>query len=120
MKYKTLVRVLLKLLGVYFGAEGLYSLLYQSANLIFALTQTQGTSNIVHYYAIAPISSLARIGLGAYFFLGGEWIVNKIIPSNRPYCHECGYDLTGAVESRCPECGTPFAAAGRTRGAEAE
>jgi hypothetical protein len=25
-----------------------------------------------------------------------------------PTCAECGYNLTGLVEARCPECGKPF------------
>lgn len=24
------------------------------------------------------------------------------------YCQECGYNLKGLTEARCPECGTPF------------
>jgi hypothetical protein len=28
------------------------------------------------------------------------------------FCVECGYDLTGNVSSRCPECGTPIAVLG--------
>jgi hypothetical protein len=24
------------------------------------------------------------------------------------HCHRCGYDLTGNVSGRCPECGTPL------------
>ncbi|MCA9254519.1 MAG: hypothetical protein KDA33_02730 [Phycisphaerales bacterium] len=31
---------------------------------------------------------------------------------NRPYCGECGYDLTGSDSDRCPECGLPFVVAG--------
>jgi hypothetical protein len=46
--------------------------------------------------------------VGLYLFFGGKWIVDKAIPSNRPYCHECGYELTAATQNRCPECGTPF------------
>jgi hypothetical protein len=30
------------------------------------------------------------------------------IPSNRPYCPECAYDLTGAAVERCPEYDTSF------------
>ena len=30
----------------------------------------------------------------------------------RGLCVKCGYDLTGASKCRCPECGTPFDAAG--------
>ncbi len=28
------------------------------------------------------------------------------------YCRHCGYDLTGNVSGRCPECGEPVEAAG--------
>lgn len=36
-------------------------------------------------------------------------ICNKEVrkPSH-PTCAECGYNLTGLVEARCPECGKPF------------
>lgn len=27
---------------------------------------------------------------------------------DHPTCSECGYNLTGLVEARCPECGRPF------------
>ncbi|MBN1489051.1 MAG: DUF2007 domain-containing protein [Phycisphaerae bacterium] len=29
-------------------------------------------------------------------------------PPNPSHCAECGYDLTGLPEPRCPECGRPF------------
>lgn len=28
--------------------------------------------------------------------------------SPRPVCFDCGYDLTGSVSDRCPECGSPI------------
>jgi hypothetical protein len=52
--------------------------------------------------AVVPSAQLA---LGLYLFFGGEWIVNRAIPSNRPYCPECGYDLSRSRREHCPECG---------------
>ncbi len=35
--------------------------------------------------------------------LGGAWH-----PDLHPFCLRCGYDLTGSVSDRCPECGGAF------------
>lgn len=51
------------------------------------------------------LSPSIRLAFGLYLLFGGEWLINKIIPSNRPYCPECGYDLSHARDERCPECG---------------
>ncbi len=51
------------------------------------------------------IGHLLQLGLGLYLLFGGKWIVNLCIPSNRPYCPECGYDLSKAGSANCPECG---------------
>jgi hypothetical protein len=48
---------------------------------------------------------LVQLLLGLYLFFGAKWIVNKAIPSNRPYCPECGYDLSKSRGDVCPECG---------------
>jgi hypothetical protein len=66
-------------------------------------------------YGGSLIPSVIGLLVGLYFFFGGEWVVNKAIPGNRPYCHECGYDLTGAVGSVCNECGTPFKPVGESQ-----
>jgi rubrerythrin len=57
-------------------------------------------------YASSFLSISIEMIAGAYLFFGGKWVADKAIPSNRPYCHECGYELTGNVSDRCPECGT--------------
>ncbi len=36
------------------------------------------------------------------------WWRNRRIPPG--HCESCGYDLTGNVSGRCPECGTPVKA----------
>jgi uncharacterized paraquat-inducible protein A len=59
------------------------------------------------YYSVLN-SGFFNLIAGLYLFFGGKWIVNKAIPSNRPYCHECGYELTHARSNVCPECGTEF------------
>jgi hypothetical protein len=109
MKYKTLFRVLLKLVGVYFTALGLCTIAGQVLNLIGMLSYRAAVpSSQLTWYVLSFLSPALEMGVGLYLFLGGKWIADKAIPGNRPYCHECGYDLSGAVGSVCNECGTPF------------
>ena len=106
MKYKTLFRLLLKLLGVWLTANGVVSLVVTA--LIIVSQTSRGFDFIVQAGGPGLASGLVQVGLGLYLFFGGRWIADKAIPSNRPYCHECGYDLTLAESNRCPECGTEF------------
>ena len=103
MKYKTLFRVLLRVLGVYFVVTAL-------ANFCWPVIMHLSLGGGIRDWGFLVIMgvSLIPLALGLYLFFGGKWIVDKAIPGNRPYCPECGYDLTGATSDRCPECGTPF------------
>jgi hypothetical protein len=65
-------------------------------------------------YWMGLVSDFVQIAVGLYLFFGGKSVADLAIPSNRPYCHECGYDLTGAVGNVCNECGTPFRPEGAT------
>jgi len=108
VKYKTLFRVLLKFAGVWLSVEGLVNIVTYASSFLVALSvQQRGTFSTFsnYWYVLGPAVQFA---LGVYLFFGGKWIADLALPGNRPYCHECGYDLTAATGDRCNECGTPF------------
>ena len=108
MKYKTLCRLLVRLMGVYFlgfGALRVFSAIFQVISVLSDTRRGAVTGFSWVYWALDPLGYLI---VGGYLLFGGKWIVDKLIPSNRPYCHECGYDLTGSVGNVCAECGTAF------------
>ena len=111
MKHKTLFRLALKVMGVCFFAAGAFRCVGASGWLVVSLTDSGFGGSFVWSYGLNAVGFFLEAGFGLYLFFGGEWIVNRAIPSNRPYCHECGYDLTGAATNRCPECDTPFSPA---------
>ena len=100
MKYKTLFRVLLKVVGVAVFVEGIGSLFMHMAYIFMDVGG--------FYFIFGAAGALAQMCIGLYLFFGGQWLADKAIPGNRPYCHECGYDLTNAAGTLCSECGTPF------------
>lgn len=102
MKYKTLTRIALRLMGAYFFLTGLASLGYSVTDWCYDGFWRHEPSRPL-WYEVATSSPYVFIGL--YLFFGGKWILNRIVPSNRPYCHECGYDLSHNGSPQCPECG---------------
>ena len=111
MRYKTLFRLGLKLVGVMQIAQWLGSFIMTSIYLIHSGTQ-QWTSWSQYFAALGGVHAQAvvQVAIGLYLFFGGRWIADKAIPGNRPYCPECGYDLTSSLSPTCPECGTRVAA----------
>ncbi len=65
--------------------------------------------------SIAPL--LAGTLLGVFFAPILNWwyrrpiqrcLREELVDRGIPICLECGYDIQGQIEPRCPECGTPF------------
>jgi uncharacterized paraquat-inducible protein A len=116
VKYKTLFRLVLRIIGVYFFFQGVAN---GPDSIAYAL-YFEGWSSGGTFGWIATlmwiVSPFVQISIGLYLFFGGKWIVNKAIPSNRRYCHECGYMLEGIKGDRCPECDTEFRSAGEPSG----
>jgi hypothetical protein len=113
MKYKTAFRLALRAIAILIIAQSLPESIVTIVSLVVSGFTGSSVPSPGGGYLIWVLRSsfVAIIGLviGLYLFFGGDWIVNRVIPSNRPYGHECAYELTGLpAESNCPECGTPY------------
>ncbi len=112
MKYKTAFRLAVKAIGVLILAQSLPGIVVMGAALFVGFL-TDGLLGVFSFdwtwllgYQLSYVVSAI---IGCYLFLGGKWVVDHVVPSNRPYCHECAYELTGSpVEGACPECGTAY------------
>ncbi len=108
MKYKTLFRLTVKAIGLWLLTQAVLHACTATAHNVIALAITgPGPLGAVQWWS-PLLTSAPYIAIGAYLFLGGRWIVDLAIPSNRPYCHECGYELSRTIGNTCPECGTAF------------
>lgn len=59
---------------------------------------------------LAALSGGLMVGAGLHLFRRRirRSLRQQLIEIHVPICLECGYDLRGQVEPRCPECGKPF------------
>ena len=114
MKYKTLFQLLLKFLGVWLFANGIIMVAFSSSTFIF-FRRISGYPSRLKFMA-AVSSRRSSSWQWASTVTDGKWVADKATASNRPYCPECGYDLTDNTSDRCPECGTatPVIAARQT------
>ncbi len=117
MKHKTWFRLVLKAIGIFLLATG-------AVGVVDSVSRSVGT--VIFYGPFMPggsgssfdlqqmlayalfngvVGGIARLGIGAYLLFGAAKLVNLCIPSNRPYCPHCGYDVRGVGDDLCPECG---------------
>jgi hypothetical protein len=112
MKYKTAFRLAVRAIGIFLVAQSLPWFIVSVGRMAttFALSRAWAGSSSGDWWEISyTLQQALSVVLGLYLFFRGDWIVNLAIPSNRPYCHECAYELTGLPhEGACPECGTPY------------
>jgi hypothetical protein len=105
MKYKTLFRLLMKFLGVWFGWNAVHDALRNVIYLVSYGVTSNSIRGLSWQFGGQVVIDIVEFGVACYLFSGAPWIVDRAIPSNRPYCPECGYDLTGATRPICNECG---------------
>jgi hypothetical protein len=104
MKHKTWFRLVVKAIGILLFGLGLRDVADLVIGMLYywdSASSTASTWQIV----LSTLPQVLQALLGVYLFFGGDWIVNKVIPSNRPYCPECGYDLSHNLGTKCVECG---------------
>ncbi len=108
MKYKTLFRLALRFFGIIVIVLAAVTFVGGIVQAAFFLGAGGGVAELWNFSLTQLIVPFFEAAIGLYLFRRGDWIVDLAIPSNRPYCPECAYDLTGSASDRCPECGTPF------------
>ncbi len=118
MKHKTWFRLVLKAIGIFLLATGAVELVDSFSGsagraLLTGAFVPSGSGSFINLqqmlgYALLTgmVGGIVRLVLGAYMLFGGAKLVDLCIPSNRPYCPHCGYDLRAVGgDDVCPECG---------------
>jgi hypothetical protein len=116
MKYKTLIRLLVKLIGIFLLISGAANLVGGILFLLITLSEypSFGGPSLISYPLAWTVTSLLTVIASFILLFASNWLADKLIPSNRPYCPNCGYELTGSLGTRCAECGVDIAGLGLT------
>ena len=107
MHPKTLFRLLLKLVGVYFVILGLVDLVSELAALLTGIDSVV-SGEFWPYFLKRWTYFVVELAAGLYLFFGASWIVDAAFSSPHPCCPHCGYSLQ-TKQARCPECGAEIA-----------
>ena len=102
MKHKTWFRLVLKAIGIMLIGMSLSqvtSLVAFAITLLAVYFDIYLDTSMFLYNWPYWIGGALQFSLGLYLLLGGKWLLNRIIPSNRPYCPECGYEVPAPVRA---------------------
>ncbi len=106
MKYKTVVRIALKLIGVSVLILGFSNAIGQAIMLVDLLQVHNSAPGLSWGYAGGGVTCIVQVVIGLYLIFGGKVVADILVSSNKQYCCECGYELTGNASGVCSECGT--------------
>jgi predicted RNA-binding Zn-ribbon protein involved in translation (DUF1610 family) len=118
MKHRTWFRLALKAIGIlligssidtvfHFGTI-LYGLVVHGESWFFSVRYARTSGSLFGDFlrgALNLLQMLSPLLIGLYLVLGGKWLLNMVIPLDRPYCGGCGLDVSRMSGTRCPECG---------------
>lgn len=106
MKHKTWFRLVLKAIGILIIATNIPTVITFGWTILVDYQKGAGLWTWDSWLAGSVIGHAAGVGIGVYLLFGGEWLLNQIIPSNRRYCPDCGYDVSESPSAtKCSECG---------------
>ena len=106
MKHKTWFRLVLQASGVLLIGLGITEFVSAIAIVIWMFEDMPQFMSISPWrWIVHAVGPAVQLAIGFYLLTGAPWLLNKIIPSNRPYCPEFGYDLSHNSGPKCCECG---------------
>ena len=71
---------------------------------------SESITGVSPHYPVFEVMFVANVAATSYLW----WRDDQYVPPG--HCQHCGYDLTGNVSGRCPECGTPVSNEKATHG----
>ena len=112
MKHKSWFRLVLKAIGIVLIGLGIPEILRHGTQYVrWYFMAAAGRGSVPPWMPtwfdalLVLLPGLVQVALGLVVLLRTHWIADWIIPSNRPYCPECGYDLSMNDGEHCTECG---------------